>query len=212
MAGSRGYYRVPPARCTYYRPQISLIAKGLISSSCFHIFTDGSTKKGHDTSGASAVIFSEDWKKVSEVGFSILAITVAAKAIPYQSPGVIYSDSLAAIAAAEGPPMSGREYVRTPCRGWLATLRDVLNSKPLISLRYVPAHTLGEDSLSKGNEMADRMAKSARVSCPKPPPVTLAWDGVFIVFEGKVLQKGVKEDLRYVQRHCRTRSWNKVVL
>jgi ribonuclease HI len=200
---------------------VSSLSREIPSGSSLQVFTDGSSPKGQEISGASVVVYNHWGEKIAERGFPILsygnnylaelaAITVAVLAVPQENAAILYSDSLAAISAASGPPMSERELTRTPCRGWLTTLRSTLLSKPYISLRYVRAHTLGTDQLSKGNDMADRVAKRSRVDSEPPPLVTLASGGVFLDFRGQTLLKGIKEDIRAILCECRVRTWKKL--
>eukprot|EP00456_Euglypha_rotunda_P026809 TRINITY_DN2152_c0_g1_i8.p1 TRINITY_DN2152_c0_g1~~TRINITY_DN2152_c0_g1_i8.p1 ORF type:complete len:621 (-),score=-34.86 TRINITY_DN2152_c0_g1_i8:152-1831(-) len=209
----------PPARFDYYSILITALQRIIDRGSSYQIFTDGSTVKDHPVSGASIVLFNAQGDKMADMGFPIrafgnnylaelAAVTIAAMTIPRETACTIFTDSMAAILAASGRTLSERELVRTPCKGWLSTLREELRTKPLIRLKHIRAHTHGTDFLSRGNEMADSTANGARIKCTNSPPiVTLDLGGVLLEFKDIVLSKGIKEDIRFILSASRARIW-----
>jgi ribonuclease HI len=168
----------PPARPAYYHTKLpTLVPQDGLE---LQLFTDGSSTKGNRYSGSAVVARDTNGTPLANLALPILtygnnylaelaALTFAAKMAPTGTRCTIYSDSLSGISVGTGGPMSERETVRAPCRGWLSSLRSELAVKPLLSLQYVPAHTNASDPLSKGNDMADRLAKKARGRFFGPP-------------------------------------------
>jgi len=209
----------PPCHTSYYLDKLQNFI--LPTDRELLLFTDGSSIKSNTISGTAVVARDMGGATLAKIGIPILsygnnylaelaALTFAAKLAPNLTRCTIYSASLSSILSATGGPMSERERVRTPCRGWLSTFRKDLAMKPNLSLQYTPAHTNASDPLSKGNDMADRVAKLAREShsdATPPPLVTLDTLGVYLEFKGQILMGGVKEDIRKILRVKRSQKW-----
>jgi hypothetical protein len=87
-------------------------------------------------------------------------------------------------------------------------LRSQLCAEPRISLHYVRAHTSRLDDISQGNEVADTLAKAARVRLSQTPPaVTYDQDGIYLSFKDVILNSGVKTDIRKILCDLRAKIW-----
>ena len=61
----------------------------------------------------------EEEKRRDNYLAELAALTLAVMAIPQDRKINIFSDSLSSIASINKPNPSEREFIRTPCRGWL---------------------------------------------------------------------------------------------
>ena len=76
---------------------------------------------------------------------------------------------------------------------------------PHCTFHHIHSHTGLSDGFSQGNDLADTIAKRARLVGPTPfsgSPI-LDVSGFYIAFKGNFLLGGVKEDVRKVMREIR---------
>src|SRR4051794_15293804 len=104
---------------------------------------------------------------------------------------------------------SQRDWIRTPSRGWIKHLEDIRNQHKTLQLHFVKAHTNKNDSLSNGNDKADKLAKLGAQKTAKSY-TTLDYDGVYLSLHGKVLMSGIKKDIQKVMKVTRKKAWTKL--
>ena len=181
------------------------------------IFTDGSTWAGVNYSGVGIYVTC-DSKSLLQYGFAVLSngdnfhaevagVTVAAWAAVDTLSCTIYTDSLATIEAVKAP-RSDRAWGRTPSRGWIKRLHHLLVKHPHIQLQFVKGHTGNQDWYSKGNQMADTLAKKA--NAPTTDGITLDDGGVYLTLNGRLNFSGIKEEINQVMRAQRQEALHKL--
>ena len=184
----------PPPRMSRVMGHVQQLKQWISGRDSVNVFTDGSTWKGKSYSGVG-IYATQNNEPIYQGGFSIqsngdnfhaevVGVTVAAMAAVETISCIIYTDSLATINAVKGQ-RTDRAWVRTPSRGWLRQLQDILVKNPHVTLEFTKGHTGKEDWQSKGNEMADILAKKYNLCSTEL--MTLDAGGVYLTLGGVAL-------------------------
>ena len=138
----------------------------------------------------------------------MVGLTVAAWVGHRMKNWEIYTDSLSSLTMIN-KSRSQRDWIRTPSPGWVKHLKDFLNQNPAIKIDFVKAHTNQKDIISRGNDIADKLAKLG-VSKTAHSTITLDFNGVYLSLNNKILLSGIKKDLKKISNFIRTRIWKKL--
>jgi hypothetical protein len=101
---------------------------------------------------------------------------------------------------------SQRDWIRTPSRGWVQKLDNLLNQNTHIKVSFIKAHTNNNDTISRGNEVADKLAKLGTKK-PIDSAITLDFNGVYLSLENQILVSGIKKDLKKISKHIGGKIW-----
>jgi len=182
---------------------INFIKSKIINLNEINIFTDGSTTPGDDISGIGIFIANINLKiKLSLYTYGnnylaeVVAIAICMCAIE-QSGKIkcnIFTDSKSTIDSIKFN-VSNREWTRTSLMGWINLISSILFDNPNIKLIYVRSHTNIRDFESLGNNVADRLAKSAN-HINLIPLCFPDMKKCYIYINNQIQTSGIKNDLK----------------
>jgi hypothetical protein len=104
---------------------------------------------------------------------------------------------------------SERQWIRTPSRGWIKYLIKLLRDNPHIDISFIKAHTNKTDWKSRGNAMADFLAKSNN-KFTRDQYTTLDRDGVYLTHKNTIKGSGIKTDIKNIMQNLRRKECNKL--